>query len=34
MTLFSSVEPVRFEGSAAKSEFAYRVYDKDRVVLG
>jgi xylose isomerase len=34
MTLFSSVEPVRFEGSAAKSEFAYRVYDKDRVILG
>jgi xylose isomerase len=34
MSLFSSVEPVRFEGSAAKSEFAYRVYDKDRVVLG
>jgi xylose isomerase len=34
MTLFSSVEPVRFEGSGAKSEFAYRVYDKDRVVLG
>jgi xylose isomerase len=34
MTLFSSVEPVRFEGSAAKSEFAYRVYDKDKVVLG
>jgi xylose isomerase len=34
MTLFSSVEPVRFAGSAAGSEFAYRVYDKDRVVLG
>jgi xylose isomerase len=34
MSLFSSVEPVRFEGSAAKSEFAYRVYDKERVVLG
>ena len=34
MSLFSSVEPVRFEGSAARSEFAYRVYDKDRVVLG
>ena len=34
MTLFSSVEPVRFEGAAAKSEFAYRVYDKDRVILG
>jgi xylose isomerase len=34
MSLFSSVEPVRFEGSNARSEFAYRVYDKDRVVLG
>jgi xylose isomerase len=34
MTLFSSVEPVRFAGSAAASEFAYRVYDKDRLVLG
>jgi xylose isomerase len=33
MTLFSSVEPVRFAGAAA-SEFAYRVYDKDRLVLG
>ena len=34
MSLFSSVEPVRFAGADAKSEFAYRVYDKDRVVLG
>ena len=34
MSLFSSVEPVRFEGPDAKSELAYRVYDKDRVVLG
>ena len=34
MSLFSSVEPVRFEGPDAKSEFAYRVYNKDRVVLG
>ena len=34
MSLFSSVEPVKFAGSNAKSEFAYRVYDKDRVVLG
>ena len=34
MSLFSSVEPVRFEGPDARSEFAYRVYDKDRVVLG
>jgi xylose isomerase len=34
MSLFSSVEPVRFAGPDARSEFAYRVYDKDRVVLG
>jgi xylose isomerase len=34
MSLFSSVEPVRFEGPGAKSEFAYRVYDKDRMVQG
>src|SRR5580692_426979 len=34
MSLFSSVEPVRFEGSNARNEFAYRVYDKDRMVLG
>jgi len=34
MTLFSDVKPVRFEGTEARSEFAYRVYDKDRVVRG
>ena len=34
MSLFSSIEPVRFEGTGARSEFAYRVYDKDRIVLG
>jgi xylose isomerase len=34
MSLFSSVEPVRFEGAGTQNEFAYRVYDKDRVVLG
>jgi xylose isomerase len=34
MSLFSSIEPVRFAGSATKNEFAYRVYDKDRDVLG
>ena len=34
MTLFSSVEPVRFAGPDAESEFSYRVYDKDRMVLG
>jgi xylose isomerase len=34
MTLFSNIEPVRFAGHDAKGEFAYRVYDKDRRVLG
>jgi xylose isomerase len=34
MSLFSTVEPVRFEGPDTKNEFAYRVYEKDRVVLG
>ncbi len=34
MTLFSSVEPVRFEGPQTRNELAYRVYDKDRIVLG
>jgi xylose isomerase len=34
MTLFSTIEPVRFEGPGTQNEFAYRVYDKDRVVLG
>ena len=34
MTLFSDVGPVRFEGANSSNEFAYRVYDKDRLVLG
>jgi xylose isomerase len=34
MTLFSSVDPVRFEGPGSSNEFAYRVYDKDRLVQG
>ena len=34
MSLFSTVEPVRFEGPDTNNEFAYRVYEKDRVVLG
>jgi xylose isomerase len=33
MSLFSSVDPIRFAGPGANSEFAYRVYDKDRMVL-
>ena len=34
MSLFASIEPVRFEGPETASEFAYRVYDKNRKVLG
>jgi xylose isomerase len=34
MTVFSGVEPVRFEGPDTKNEYAYRVYDKGRIVLG
>jgi len=34
MTLFSGVEPVRFEGPDTQNEFAYRVYDKERIVQG
>jgi xylose isomerase len=34
MSIFSGVEPVRFAGPATDNEFAYRVYDKNRVVLG
>lgn len=34
MSLFSTVEPVRFAGPDTKNEFSYRVYEKDRVVLG
>ena len=30
MSLFSSIEPVRYEGPETANEFAYRVYDKDR----
>jgi xylose isomerase len=34
MSLFSTVEPIRFEGPDADNDLAYRVYDKDRLVLG
>src|SRR5579885_3517953 len=33
MTLFSAVSPVKYEGRSATNQFAYRVYDKERVVL-
>jgi xylose isomerase len=34
MSIFSSVEPIRFEGPDSANEFAYRVYDAKRLVLG
>jgi len=34
MTVFSGIGPVRFEGAGSSSEYAYRVYDKDSMVLG
>ncbi len=34
MSIFSDIEPIRFAGPATDNEFAYRVYDKDRMVLG
>ncbi len=33
MSLFSGIEPIRFEGADSANEFAYRVYDRDRIVL-
>jgi xylose isomerase len=33
MTIFSDVAPVTFESVDSSSEFSYRVYDKNRVVL-
>jgi len=33
MTLFSGVSPLKFEGPRTVNEFAYRVYEKNRVVL-
>jgi len=32
--LFSGIDQVRFEGPETTNEFAYRVYDKDRMVFG
>ncbi|MDE2631266.1 MAG: xylose isomerase, partial [Alphaproteobacteria bacterium] len=34
MSLFSDVAPIRFEGPDSKNDFAFKVYDKDRLVLG
>ena len=33
MSLFSEIAPVRFEGVDSSNEFAYRVYDPNRMVL-
>ena len=34
MSIFANVPPIRYEGPDAANEFAYRVYDKNRQVLG
>jgi xylose isomerase len=34
MSLFSHIEPVTFGGADTSNEYAYRVYDKDRMVQG
>ncbi len=34
MSLFSHIEPVTFGGAGTSNEYAYRVYDKDRMVHG
>src|ERR1700722_2677194 len=33
MSLFSKIEPVEFGGTDPGTEFAYRAYDRDRMVL-
>jgi xylose isomerase len=33
MSVFSGIEPVRFEGADSRNEYAYRVYDPNRMVL-
>ncbi len=34
MSIFAAVSPIRYEGPDTTHEFAFRTYDKDRVVLG
>jgi len=34
MSIFSSIDPIGFAGPDADSEFAYRVYERERLVLG
>jgi xylose isomerase len=33
MSLFNEISPIRYEGPDTSNEFAYRVYEKDRIVL-
>ncbi len=33
MSIFANIEQIRYEGPDTQNEFAYRVYDKDRLVL-
>jgi xylose isomerase len=34
MSIFAAAAPIRYEGPDTTNEFAFRVYDKDRIVLG
>ena len=34
MSIFSNIAPIRYEGPETNNDLAYRVYNKDRVVLG
>jgi xylose isomerase len=34
MSIFSAVAPIRFEGASSTNDLAFRVYDKERIVLG
>ena len=34
MTLFDTIDPIRFRGPEASDELAFRHYDRDRIVLG
>jgi xylose isomerase len=34
MSLFSDVAPIRFEGADSTNDLAFKVYDKDRMVMG
>ena len=34
MSIFSEVGPIKYEGPTSTNDLAYKVYDKDRIVLG